>query len=64
MNEEWTEWKKTFCIFPKETRHGKKKEWGWLYTCTHSVRDCGRYIQWRHYVTGKDLFKLKLKGLA
>lgn len=56
-------WYMWFSIFGKTDRYGKRIR-GLIY-CKHTqVYDCGHTMNFYEYVTKKDMFKLKLKGIV
>jgi len=63
MWHEYSEWKRVYCIFPKQLKSSSEKARGWLYKQTLTVDDCGQYMEFTDYVTEKDYFKIKLAGM-
>jgi len=58
-----TKWHKIFSLLQRRSIGGKKIR-GKMY-CEHTqAMDCGRTMNFYKYATEKELFELKLKGLA
>lgn len=58
----YSEWKRVYCLFPKELQYSSKTARGTLYKRTMEVDDCGQHMIFNDYITEKTYFKLKLAG--
>ena len=62
MYHVYSDWKRVYCIFPKQLKNSVETQRGWLYKQTLEVNDCGQHLKFVDYITEKDYFKIKLTG--